>query len=221
MILEHQGRAPEVDPSAYVDPGARVAGDVSIGPGTAVLSGAVITAEGGPVSVAEHCVVMEGAVLRGVPGHPCSLARHVLVGPGAHLSGCRVDELSFLATGVTVLNGAWIGRLADVRINAVVHVRTRVPPRSTVPIGWVAVGDPAEIHPPEAHDAIWAVQRTLGFRDAAFRMGDLPREVFMERMTRRYARALARHAGDRPLPPTAGDEADSAGEVKDQTTGAP
>jgi hypothetical protein len=67
-----------------------------------------------------------------------------------------------------------------------------------VPIGWVAVGDPAEIHPPEAHDRIWDVQRTLGFRDAAFQMGDLPRDLFMERMTRRYARALARHRYDAP-----------------------
>ncbi|MFW6078115.1 MAG: gamma carbonic anhydrase family protein, partial [Gemmatimonadota bacterium] len=183
----------------YVASDARVCGDVEIGPGGAVLSGAVLTAEGGPVSVGKCCVVMERAVVRGVPGHACELGDHVLVGPGAHLAGCAVEDRSFLATGVTVLNGARIGRLADVRINAVVHVRTRLPPETTIPIGWVAVGDPAEVYPPGAHDRIWAVQRTLRFRDAAFRMDDLPRERFMEEMTRRYARALARHRDDRPL----------------------
>ena len=203
MIREHRGKRPRVDPAAFVSPAAHVLGDVSIGAGTSVLAGAVLTAEGSAVRVGSHCVIMEGAVLRGVPGHPCRIDDHVLVGPRAHLSGCRVEELSFLATGTTVLNGARIGRLADVRINAVVHVRTRLPPSTTVPIGWVAVGDPVEIHPPGDHEAIWAVQRTLDFRDAAFRMGGLPREEFMERMTTRYARSLARHAEDRPVEPTA------------------
>ncbi len=34
---------------------------------------------------------------------------------------------------------------------------------STVPIGWVAVGDPARIYPPGQHEQIWAVQEGLDF----------------------------------------------------------
>lgn len=199
MILEHRGRRPRIDPSAWIAPDATVCGDVTVGEDTAVLSGAVLTAEGGPVVVGSNCVVMERAVLRGTPGHPCRVDDHVLIGPGAHLSGCAVETLSFLATGVTVLNGARIGRVGDVRIGAVVHARTRVPPSTTIPIGWVAVGDPAGIHPPADHDRIDAVQRTLGFRDAAFGMGEESREAFMREMTRRYARALSRHRDDRPV----------------------
>lgn len=201
MIASHRGLRPRVDPTAYVDPGAHVRGDVTVGAGTAVLAGSVLTAEGGSVSVGSECVVMEGVVLRGVPGHPCRVGSHVLIGPGAHLAGCEVEDLSFLATGVTVLNGSRIGRLADVRVRAVVHCRTVLPPSTTVPIGWVAVGDPAEVLPPGDHERIWAIQRTLGFRDAAFGMGELPRPRFMEEMTRRYARALSRHGEDRPVQP--------------------
>lgn len=196
MILRHRGEQPQIDPSAHVSEAARVCGAVTIGPGTTILAGAVLSAEGGPVAVGSHCVIMEHAVLRGTPGHPCIVGDHVLVGPLAHLSGCTVEGLSFLATRVTVLNGARIGRLGDVRVNALVHARTSLRPSTTVPIGWVAVGDPAELHPPGAHEAIWRMQRTLGFRDAAFRMGDLPREEFMVRMTRRYAEALATHRKD-------------------------
>ena len=32
-----------------------------------------------------------------------------------------------------------------------------------MPIGWVAVGDPASILPPDQHDRIWAVQEPLNF----------------------------------------------------------
>jgi Resolvase, N terminal domain len=41
------------------------------------------------------------------------------------------------------------------RINGVVHPRTRLAPDATVPIGWVAVGDPAEILPPDEQEAFW------------------------------------------------------------------
>jgi len=34
-------------------------------------------------------------------------------------------------------------------LHATVHLRTRLEPGATVPIGWVAVGDPASILPPD------------------------------------------------------------------------
>ena len=69
----------------------------------------------------------------------------------------------FLATGCTVFNGARIGRGVEVRINGIVHLRTVLPPFATVPLGWIAVGDPAHILPPDRQDEIWAVQRELNF----------------------------------------------------------
>jgi hypothetical protein len=50
-----------------------------------------------------------------------------------------------------------------VRVHATVHLRTRVEPGATVPIGWIAIGDPARILPPDRHDEIWAVQAPLNF----------------------------------------------------------
>lgn len=199
VILSHRGARPRIDGTAWIAPTAVVCGDVTVGPGACLLFGAVATAEGGPVEIGECAIVMENAVVRGVPGHACRIGSHVLIGPGAHISGCRVGDRAFLATGVTVLNGAVLGEGADVRIGAVVHVRTRLEPGATVPIGWVAVGDPARVLPPGDHDAIWEVQRRLGFRDAAFQMGDLPRDRFMLEMTTRYTRALSSHAEDREI----------------------
>ena len=47
MLLEHRGKSPQVDPSAYVAPNAILCGDVRIGPDARVLFGAVLTAEDG------------------------------------------------------------------------------------------------------------------------------------------------------------------------------
>jgi carbonic anhydrase/acetyltransferase-like protein (isoleucine patch superfamily) len=198
--IEHGGKQPQVHPTAYVAPTAVLCGDVTVGEHARILFGAVLTAEGGPVTVGAHTIVMEQAVLRGTAHHPCRIAEHVLIGPQAHLSGCTVERGVFVATGAAVFNGAVLGAGSEVRIHAVVHLKTRVPAGATVPIGWIAVGDPAQILPPDRHEEIWAIQKPLDFPATVFGMGRAPAEEFMSEMTRRYGRALGRHAGDRVLP---------------------
>jgi carbonic anhydrase/acetyltransferase-like protein (isoleucine patch superfamily) len=195
MLIEHNGKAPRVDPSAWVAPTATVVGDVEIGAETRVLFGAVITADGGPVRVGSRCVVMENAVLRGTPRHPLSIGDQVLVGPRAYLSGCTVSEQAFLATGASIFNGARVGARAEVRINGTVHLKTVLPAGATVPIGWVAVGDPARILPPDQHDAIWAIQQPLDFPGEVFGV-ERSSEMMTEIMDR-YTRYLGRHKSDK------------------------
>ena len=83
------------------------------------------------------------------------------------------------------------------------HLKTRLAAGAVVPIGWVAVGDPASILPPDKHDEIWAVQRELDFPQEVFGLSRLPEEAsmgsLMPELTRRYAKALAAHRSDRPL----------------------
>ncbi|MDN3297148.1 gamma carbonic anhydrase family protein [Streptomyces ficellus] len=202
LLLEHDGRTPTVDPTAYVAPNATLSGDVRVGPDCRVLFGAVLTAEGGPVELGEGCIVMENAVLRGTRQDPLRLGRHVLVGPGAYLVGCAVAEEVFLATGCRVFNGARVGARSEVRVNAVVHLRTVLPEDTTVPIGWVAVGDPGQLFPPEDHGEIWAVQRELDFPGYVFGLARPARgESLMPEISRRYGRALGRHRDDRPVDP--------------------
>src|SRR5215467_11874175 len=121
MLLEHKGKRPHIHESAYIAPTATICGDVTIGAESCVLFGAVLVAEGGPVAIGEHCVVMEQAVLRGTARHPLRVGNHVLVGPHAHLSGCTVADSVFVATGASVFNGARLGASSEVRINGAVQ----------------------------------------------------------------------------------------------------
>ena len=104
-----------------------------------------------------------------------------------------------------MFDGARLGSGCEVRINGLVHLRTVLPPGTLVPIGWVAVGDPLLIAPPERHEEIWAVQRELDFPGYIW---GLPRPVpisggapggRMPEITRRIGRLLARHRQDRIL----------------------
>jgi carbonic anhydrase/acetyltransferase-like protein (isoleucine patch superfamily) len=200
MLLEHLGKRPRIHETAYIAPTATVCGDVTVGPESRVLFGAVLVAEGGPVTIGRHCIVMEQAVVRGTARHPTGLGDHVLVGPHAHLTGCAVEESVFVATGASVFNGARLGARAEVRISGVVHVNTTLPPDATVPIGWIAVGDPAQILPPDQHERVWAIQRTLDFPRTVFGLERAPEgQSIMPELTRRYARALGAHRQDREL----------------------
>ena len=201
MLLQHDGHTPRVHPTSRIAPNATVCGAVEIGPNCSIGFGAVLVAESGPVRLGANCVIMDTAVLRGVRSAPLVLGDNVLVGPRACLTGCTVEDEAFLAAGSTVFNGARIGTAAEVRINGVVHIRTVLPAGAVVPIGWVAVGDPAQILPPEQHDAIWAVQEPLDFPRFVF---GVPRpaegQSIMPDIMSRYVRALARrHAGDKAL----------------------
>ncbi len=194
MLVEHRGARPVVDKSAYVAPNAVLSGNVTIGPNTSVLFGAVITADGGAVEIGSDCVVMENAVIRGTPRHATRVGSRVLVGPHAHLTGCSIANDVFLATGVTVFNGAEVGTGSEVRINGVVHVNSVVASGTTVPIGWIAVGSPARLLAPHEHDAIWELQREMDFPGTVF---GATRAESVGETTRRYARVLRdRHSGD-------------------------
>ena len=195
MRFEHLGAEPRIHPAAVIAPSAVISGDVTIGANSQVLHGAVITAEGGPITIGESVIVMENALIRASATDAVHVGDHVLVGPMASISGASVADEVFLATGTRVFNGARIGERSEVRINAVVHLSTVLPAETVVPIGWVAVGNPPQLYSPDRHDEIWEAQKDLDFPGYVF---GLDRETpdLMVQLTERYGRSLARHADD-------------------------
>ena len=111
MIIEHAGKRPVIDPSASVAPGATVCGDVVIAAGARILHGARLIGEkGGRISIGRHSIVMENAVVRASPKHPCSVGDHCLIGPNAHVVGATLESEVFVATAAAIFHGARLGR---------------------------------------------------------------------------------------------------------------
>lgn len=196
MWLEHDGKAPKVHPEAWIAPTATLCGDVTVGPGTRIMHGAQVVAEGGSIEIGTACIVMENAVLRATARHSAAIGDHCLIGPGAHLVGAHVEDEVFIATGAAVFHASRIGRGSVVRIHGVVHLKTRLPPDSTVPIAWVAVGDPAEILPPGDHDGIWAIQEPLKFFLEVYGLDRTDSSVMRE-VTESLSERLGSHREDR------------------------
>ena len=180
---------PRIHPLARIASTAVLEGDVRVGAHARILHGAILTATDGVIELGAHTIVMEQAVLRASARFPLTIGDHCLVGPHASISGAEIGSEVFLATGSSVFPGAVIGRRSEVRINGVVQLRTVLAEGTTVPIGWIAVGDPAQLFSPDRHDELWAVQRELDFPGFVFGVDREDPDV-MVRLTERYADAL-------------------------------
>jgi gamma-carbonic anhydrase len=153
----------------------------------------VLTGEDGFVEVGARCVIMESALVRGRAASPARLGDDVLVRPHAHVNGSVVGDGCFLATGSSLFPGSRLGRDAEVRINGVVHVNTVLEDEALVPIGWVAVGNPAHILPPGEHDEIWRIQKELDFPGTVY---GLPRSASARERMERQAEWFGAHRDD-------------------------
>lgn len=202
MIVEHGGRRPVIDPSAWIAPNAVISGPVSIGPQARVLYGAVLTAEvGAEMEIGPGCVIMEQAVLRASGRFPLRVGQGVLVGPHAYATGCDVGAWSFIATGAMVFNGARLGEACVVALGGKVHIDSDLPDGTRVPMGFIAFGRPATIHPPEEAPRVHEDLARVDFMRYVFGVDTQgkDRSQIMKEALSRYTRALAAHAGDSVL----------------------
>jgi len=180
---------PRINPLARIASTAVLEGDVRVGAHARILHGAILCAYDGVIEVGAHTIVMEQAVLRASARFPLTIGDHCLVGPHVSVSGAEIGSEVFLATGAAVFPAAVVGRRSEVRINGVVQLRTVLAEGTTVPIGWIAVGNPTQLFSPERHDELWAVQRELDFPGFVFGVDREDPDV-MVRLTERYADAL-------------------------------
>jgi carbonic anhydrase/acetyltransferase-like protein (isoleucine patch superfamily) len=198
VLVKHGGQSPNVDPTAWVAPNAVLSGPVTVGPRARILYGAVLTAElGASVELGPECVVMEQAVLRGSGRFSLTLGEQVLVGPHAYLTGCRIGDRAFVATGAMVFNGATVGEASVVALGGKVHIDTEVLPDTRIPMGYIAFGRPARIHPPDDSPLVHE-ELGLDFMRYVFGVethGRTRTEVMREAMAK-YTRALGSHIED-------------------------
>jgi carbonic anhydrase/acetyltransferase-like protein (isoleucine patch superfamily) len=118
MIVSSGTKKPNIHASAYIAPTATISGDVTVEEGCAVLFGAVISAEGAPVTIGANSVVMENAVVKSSGGKvmqfPCSVGESCIIGPGAYVVGATIEPGAFIASGARVRNGETVAENSTV-----------------------------------------------------------------------------------------------------------
>jgi carbonic anhydrase/acetyltransferase-like protein (isoleucine patch superfamily) len=136
MTVELRKRFPD---AAYVDPTARVYGNVEIAAESSLWPYAVIRAEGFRVRIGrcsnlqDHVMVHVGYRTPTLVGDYCSITHRAV------LHGCTIGDNCLIGIGATVMEGAVIGENSIVGGHSYVADNTIIPPNSVV------MGTPAKV----------------------------------------------------------------------------
>jgi carbonic anhydrase/acetyltransferase-like protein (isoleucine patch superfamily) len=123
-------KQPKVDPTAYIAPGARVVGDVELGPGVSVWFNAVIRGDSSYVRIGARTNVQDGAALHTDRDSPCLVGEDSTIGHNAVVHGCTIGRGCLIGMGAVVLSGALIGDESIVAAGALIPEGRSYPARS-------------------------------------------------------------------------------------------
>jgi carbonic anhydrase/acetyltransferase-like protein (isoleucine patch superfamily) len=171
MIETINKKTPQVDPTAFIAPGAVVLGDVELGPQASVWYGCVLRGDINWIRVGAKTNLQDGTIIHvAYRGQGTQVGSEVVVGHRVVLHSCTVGDQALIGIGAVVLDRARIGAGAIVAAGAVVS------PGMEVPAGALAAGVPAkvirEITPEQRQATLGMMERYL---DAAVMHGELLR----------------------------------------------
>lgn len=145
--------SPNVDPTAWVAPGAVLAGNVILASEVSVWYNAVVRGDSESITIGARTNLQDGVVVHADPGLPVIVGSGVSVGHRAVLHGCSVGDDVLVGMGALVLNGATIGPGSLIAAGTVVLEGADVPPRSLV------AGVPGKVRRVLTDDELESVQR--------------------------------------------------------------
>ncbi|ANF31778.1 gamma carbonic anhydrase family protein [Leifsonia xyli] len=146
-------RVPQIDPEAWVAPGATVIGDVTLGAGASVWYGAVVRADNAPIVIGAETNLQDNVSAHVDAAYPLTVGARVSVGHNAVLHGCTIEDDVLVGMSATILNGAHVGAESLVAAGALITQGAVIPPRSLV------AGVPARVRRELTDDEVEAIHR--------------------------------------------------------------
>ena len=135
-IVTIRGKTPQIHPTAWIAPGCRIIGDVSIGPGSSVWYNCVLRADVSRIVIGARSNIQDGSVLHCDPprpgdpeGSPLLIGDDVLIGHMAMLHGCVLEDRAFVGLGAIAMNKARIGGDAMLAAGALLTEGKVIEPR--------------------------------------------------------------------------------------------
>jgi len=133
--IAFEGRSPRVDPTAFVAPGAKVIGDVEIGPLASIWYNCVVRGDMNRIRIGARSNLQDGSVIHvdpprpGGPDHgfPCEIGEDVLIGHMAMIHGCTLEPNAFVGLGSIVMDGCVVEGEAMLAAGALLTQGKRIP----------------------------------------------------------------------------------------------
>ena len=161
-LFSFEGKAPTVDPSAFIAPTATIVGDVTVEANASVWYGAVVRGDFAPIVIREGANIQDGAVVHA--------AEPLEIGPGATIAHCVVMHGASVGAEALVGNNATIQDGARIGERAMVAAGTLVPPNTVVEPGTLFRGTRGESAGPLTPSAqFWIDTNPTAYRELAQR----------------------------------------------------
>jgi carbonic anhydrase/acetyltransferase-like protein (isoleucine patch superfamily) len=138
-ITPFEGKSPQFDKTVFIDPTARLIGDIIIESGVSLWPFTVLRADSNRIYIGERSVLLDKVLVESPKDHPVMIEKNVLVSHGAILHGCIVREGALVGIGAIVLDGAEVGE------NSIVGSGSLVPPGMKIPEKSLVLGLPARV----------------------------------------------------------------------------
>jgi carbonic anhydrase/acetyltransferase-like protein (isoleucine patch superfamily) len=144
-LLPFNGKAPSVDPAAFVAPGARLIGDVEIGPEASIWYNCVLRGDVNRIRIGARSNLQDGSVIHVDPPRPGSeadfptiIGEDVLIGHLAMIHGCILHDRAFVGLGAIVMDGC------EIEGGGMLAAGALLAPGRRIPAGQLWAGRPAK-----------------------------------------------------------------------------
>ena len=155
MLMKYKGKKPNIAPSAWVAPGAKIIGDVTVGANSSIWFNAVVRSDYNWIRIGEKSNIQDNCVVHETPEDPVIIGDYVTIGHGAILHGCEIGDGVLVGMGAIILDGAKIGAGSIIAAGALVSEKMIVPAQSMV------AGNPGKIIKPVSDEMAEALRIVL------------------------------------------------------------
>jgi len=147
MIHALDGKAPQIDPEAFVHPDATVIGDAAVHARASIWPTTVLRADMGRIVIGEDTSVQDGTIVHLTEGWSQTIVgARVTVGHRVILHGCTVGDDCLIGMGSILLDNAKVGRGSLVAAGSLVPVGMEIPEGSFVRGSPAVVVGPVKEH---------------------------------------------------------------------------
>lgn len=141
LIYAIGDKKPKIHDSAFIAPGAVIAGDVEIGEDASVWFGCVLRGDENKILVGKGSNVQDGTVIHvdnpDWGGLPTIIGENALIGHQCMLHGAHIEDGGFVGMGATMLDGS------IVKTGGMLAAGAFLSPKKIVPAGEMWAGMPA------------------------------------------------------------------------------
>lgn len=137
-ILPFGGISPTIAPDAFIAPGARVIGQVTIGAEASIWYNCVLRGDVNAIRVGARTNIQDGSVVHVTSKlHATEIGADCLIGHLAMIHGCRLHDRSFVGLGAIVMDGC------EIESDAMLAAGAMLTPGKRIPTGQMWGGRPA------------------------------------------------------------------------------